>query len=363
MRYKVVVCGTGFGTFYAEAVVRAAEKFELAGIVASGSQRSKKCAEHYQVPLYHYVEEVPEDIQVACIAIRTNSLGGAGTDMALAFLKRGIHVILEQPVHHKDLQQCFKQALQSKCCFMTGDLYINMSEMRRFLQTCKHMQSKGEELTYIRAGFSVQAFYPFVEVLGQLIPGGKPSDIVMGEQMGDFKIISGKLGNVPFSFQFNNVMNPENPDNYMQLLHSFTCFYPSGRLELVDTRGPLVWYPRMNMPWSVLDEGGLPEKYPEHMYASSVQVLTPAEVNIDRPYYRFVEENWVQGIQMDLEKLYVMIAEPMKQRIKAQQEQRSSKLWHELTELFGYAQLDGALNPKMDGHAELREVAVLAEER
>lgn len=41
MPLKTVICGTGFGTFYAEAVFRDKKNFKLAGIVARGSERSK----------------------------------------------------------------------------------------------------------------------------------------------------------------------------------------------------------------------------------------------------------------------------------------------------------------------------------
>lgn len=358
---KVVVCGTGFGTFYAEAVKRS-EFFELAGIVAKGSERSRKCAAHYGVPLYHSPKEVPADIDAACVAIRSSSLGGAGTDMSLEFLKRGVNVILEQPVHHKDLMECYKTAKENHCCFMTGDLYLNMPEIRRFLKVCRYMREQGQKLMYLRAGSSVQAFYPFVEILKQLVPGGVIEELVIGEQRGGFKEANGKIGGIPISIQFNNDMNPEDPDNHMQLLHSFCCFYESGRLELVDTRGPLVWYPRLNMPWAVIKEGGLPETYPEHMLEKSVQVLTKAEY-LDKPYYRFVEEGFVDGVGRDLLKLKMLMSNKKEFLIKAQQEQSSSRMWNELTSAFGYAVLNEKLNPKpmeMDG---FKEACILEEER
>lgn len=360
---RVVVCGSGFGTFYAEAVKRSAPDFELAGIVAHGSERSRNCASHYGVPLYTSVQEVPGDVDLACVAIRSSSLGGAGTDISMAFLERGVHVILEQPVHHTDLARCFRAAKKRNCCFMTGDLYVNMPEIRRFLQLCAWFRGQGQQMEFLRAGFCIQAFYPFAEILGELFPNSSPQELKIGEQAGDFKMITGRMGSTPFCFQFNNAMNPEDPDNYMQLLHSFSCFYPSGRLELVDTRGPLVWYPRLNMPWSILAQGGLPKRYPAHMNEKSVQILTPEEERIDRPYHEFVNEGWVHGIQADLYKLQNMTRNPSAFLVKAQGEQKSSRLWHELTGEFGYAQLNHNLQMVPVAAEKLEKAGILHGER
>ena len=65
---------------------------------------------------------------------------------------RGINVILEQPVHHDDLKLCFKTAQKNKCCFMTGDLYMNMPEIRRFLQICHFMKTNGEKIEIVQGG-------------------------------------------------------------------------------------------------------------------------------------------------------------------------------------------------------------------
>lgn len=360
---KVVVCGTGFGTFYTEAVHRSPE-FELAGIVAQGSPRSVASARHYGVPLYHRVEDVPDDVDTACVVIRSSSLGGMGTDMSLAFLERGIHVILEQPVHHDDLKRCFKSARAHSCCFMTGDMYLNMPEMRRFLQVWRYLVSLGQKPEYLIASSSVQAFYPFVEMLCELMPAGATVRLTqIGQQQSSFKVVSGFLGELPFTLEWNNEMNPRDPDNFMQLLHSFTAFFPGGRLELVDTRGPLLWYPRLNMPWSVLDGGCLPETYPEHMNEKSLQILTPDIGSLEQPYYWAVENSWVEGIRRDLLRLAEMAEQPGLFLSKAQREQRASRLWNDLTREIGYAALNAGLEPPSLVAADLTAKALLPEER
>ncbi len=336
--YKLAVCGTGFGSFYAEAASQKPESVQLSGIVAKGSERSIRCAKHYEVPLYKSIDELPEDIDIVCVAVRTGSLGGKGTELALQLLQRGISVILEQPVHHDELKQCYKAAIKGRACFMTGNLYVNMPEIKRMLSVADMLKRKGANIEYISAGSSVQAFYPFAEIINRLLPAKKISLEEVSENAGGFKHAYGRIGEIPFLFEYGNQMDPEDPDNHMQLLHRFSIYYDAGRLELTDTRGPLLWYPRLNMPWSVLSGGGFPEKYPEHMYEQSVQVLSP-DINLNKPYYKFVEDSWVECIGEDIDKMILLINDQKEFLMKAQQEQKDSRLWNSMTATLGYAVL------------------------
>lgn len=359
---KTVVCGTGFGSFYAEAVVRKSSTFELVGIVANGSDRSRRCAAHYGVPLYFSVSELDQDVDLACVAIRTGALGGQGTEMSLQLLQRGVSVILEQPVHHEEVADCFRKARENNCCFMTGDLYMNMPEVRRMLQVTDYLRKEGVKLEYIKAGSSVQAFYPFIDILGRLVPGGVPSFSYVSEQQGSFKEAVGAIKDIPFSLQFNNDMNPHDPDNHMHILHSFSLYYESGRLELVDSRGPLIWYPRLNMPWSILSGGGLPDEYPEHMRTRFIGLLTPPS-EMEKPYSAFAGDIAIDSIGRDLMQIREMMGDQKKFLVKAQQEQTRSRLWNEMMTKLGYAVMNESLVPPTLKAEGLYQAGILPEER
>ena len=84
-KIKTLVCGTTFGLFYLEALQRLNDKFELVGILANGSERSKRCAANYNTTLYTDIDQVPKDIDLACVVLRTRALGGKGTEIAKYF--------------------------------------------------------------------------------------------------------------------------------------------------------------------------------------------------------------------------------------------------------------------------------------
>lgn len=55
-------------------------EFEVVGLLANGSNRSKLCADFYHVPLYTQIEDIPE-VDIACVVIRSRAVGGSGTDI------------------------------------------------------------------------------------------------------------------------------------------------------------------------------------------------------------------------------------------------------------------------------------------
>lgn len=101
-RLKVLICGSTFAQFYMLALEMSSDIFEFCGILAEGSARSVKCAEKYNIPFYSDIDELPQDIDIACVVVRSGVLGGNGTELSCRLLERGINVIQEQPLHKKE---------------------------------------------------------------------------------------------------------------------------------------------------------------------------------------------------------------------------------------------------------------------
>jgi len=59
----------------------------------------------FQQALYTDLNDLPRDIDAACVVVKSSVLGGKGTDLAIGLMNKGIHVLLEQPVHHNDLSE------------------------------------------------------------------------------------------------------------------------------------------------------------------------------------------------------------------------------------------------------------------
>ena len=50
-KLRVIVCGSTFGQYYIRALQTVPDEFEVVGLLANGSNRSKLCADFYHVPL------------------------------------------------------------------------------------------------------------------------------------------------------------------------------------------------------------------------------------------------------------------------------------------------------------------------
>lgn len=252
---KVVVAGGSFGRFYARGL-RLAPEFELAGIVGKGGPQSKACAAEFDVPLYGSVAEVPDDVRIACVVVRSGVVGGRGSELAQQFLARGVHVLQEQPVHHDELAACLKLARAHRVQYQLNAFYPHVAPVARFLAAAARLRA-AQEPVFLDAACSVQVVYPMVELLGRTLgtlrpwafevqPPPGPRVRALSRLDPPFRTVQGVLGGVPVTLRVQNQINPDDPDNHGHFLHRIALGVPGGTLTLADTHGPVVWHPRLH---------------------------------------------------------------------------------------------------------------------
>ncbi|MCO1578858.1 Gfo/Idh/MocA family oxidoreductase [Crossiella sp. SN42] len=252
---KVVVAGGSFGRFYARGI-RLAPELELAGILGRGGPQSTATAEEFGVPLYGSVAEVPAEVRIACVVVRSGVVGGRGTELAQEFLARGVHVLQEQPVHQDELTACLKLARANKVQYQLNAFYPHVEPIARFLAAAARLRA-AQEPVFLDAACSVQVSYPMVELLGRTLgtlrpwawealpqPGAELRALT--RQDPPFRLAQGVLGGVPVTLRVQNQINPDDPDNHGHFLHRIALGMPGGVLTLADTHGPVVWTPRLH---------------------------------------------------------------------------------------------------------------------
>ncbi|OAJ73335.1 thiazolinyl imide reductase subfamily [Brevibacillus sp. SKDU10] len=335
-RLRTVVCGSRFGQFYLEAVKALPEQFELVGLLAKGSERSRNCAERYGIELYTDIEQLPDDIDLACVVVRSTVMGGNGTEMSLKLLARNIHVISEQPIHHKDLALCLKVARQHGVHFKTGDLYVHLPAVRRFI-ACAQTMLKQQPALYIDAVCATQVSFPLMHILQEALPTIRPwkiSHVIKDE--GPFQVLTGLLGKIPITLRAHNEVDPHDPDNHLHLLHRVTIGVAGGSLSLTDTHGPVVWQPRLHVPDLPNIHEQLSAAPPEHLLGNSTQILGPAEPT---SYKDILMTQWPRAIGRDLLAMREMIfgqVDKSSMDTQAQQELLCSRQWQDWTQALGY---------------------------
>lgn len=331
-RLQTVVCGSRFGQFYCEALKVLPEQFELVGLLAKGSERSQKCAKHYGIRLYTEVDQLPASLDLACVVLRSGVMGGSGTGLALKLLARGIHVILEQPVHHRDLASCWRTARQNGVHFQLGDLYVHLPAVRRFI-ACARVMLEQQNALYIDAACATQVSFPLMHILLEALPAIRPWKISkVFKDEGPWQVLTGVLGKIPIILRAHNEVDPHDSDNHLHLLHRITIGVAGGSLSLIDTHGPVVWHPRLNVPDNHDMPGGLATAVPEHLRENSTRILGPSPVS----YQEILLKQWPRAIGRDLSALKKVIQGEAAPDTRAQQELLCSRQWQDLTTALGY---------------------------
>lgn len=291
-RPRVVVCGTRFGRVYLAAFRQRDFPFELAGIVARGSERSRACAERYGVPLYSSPGEVPDDVSIACVVVSAAMNGGRGTDLAKAFLARGIHVLQEHPLHHDELADCLAFARRHGVVYRMNTHYVHVAPVHRFIAAARELLSH-QDPVFVDAMCAFPVTYSLADILGRALGRLQPWRFAepvplarplrqASDAAAPFRGLDGVVGGVPLTLRIQNQLHPTDPDNYYHLFHRISLGTEGGNLTLVNTHGPVLWTPRPHMPADVKNGAEPEDSAAEYLRYPSATVLGPPESPIWR---------------------------------------------------------------------------------
>jgi thiazolinyl imide reductase len=368
-KLRVLVCGTRFGQVYLEAFRDPDLPFTLAGILATGSERSRACAQRYGAPLYTDPDQLPDDIDMACVVIRGGLLGGQGSALAQALMGRGIHVLQEHPLHHDELAECLRQARRNRVTYQLNSFYVNVAPVRRFLAAAGELLARQPAL-YVDAACGFQMAYSLLDILGRALGGIGPwalGDVAAPAGGGaadrdvPFRSVDAVLAGVPATLRVQNQMDPADPDNYAHLMHRVTIGVEAGSLTLVGTHGPTVWTARPEFPREVGGPAARPhfeEPAGGDRPAPSASVLGPAEVP---DYGEVFAKIWPAGVGRALGAMREAIesgADPLRQ---GQYHLSLCRVWQDLARRLGPPELLATEPPRMLTADALDAVAAAAE--
>jgi len=249
--FRVLVCGTNFGRFYAEAVHRR-PGYAPAGILSRGSAASRACAERLGVPHYTDVADLPAGIDAACVAVSSAISGGQGTELARALMDRGIHVLQEHPVHLTELTDNLTHARRRGVQYRLNTHYPHVAPVRDFVDAARRLVAQQRPL-FVDAATPVHLMHPLVDILGRAMgtlrpwrfadPAPLPADI--GPQ--PVRSLHGMLAGVPLTLRVHHQLDPSDRDNHALHWHRISIGTEGGVLTLADTHGPVLWSPRLHV--------------------------------------------------------------------------------------------------------------------
>ncbi|WP_165988997.1 Gfo/Idh/MocA family oxidoreductase [Streptomyces sp. YIM 98790] len=357
---RVVVAGTGFGRAYLAAFERRDFPFELAGILANGSARSRACAEHYAVPLWTGTGQVPDDIDMACVAVGGLMTGGRGPELAQELMRRGLPVLQEHPLHPDELVACLRTARTHGAVFRMNTHYPHVEPVRRFLECARGLGTRQRPL-FIDVTCAFQVLFTVFDILGEALGPIRPLGIhgvieepAAGGTPPPYRSLSGRFAGVPLTLRLQNELVASAPDNYSHMLHRITIGYEGGHLTLVNTHGPVQWSMRPHMPDDMKDLVRLADSTAAHLRVPSVQCIGPAE----GPSYREVlRELWPQATARAMTALWQEAANGAPSDAHVQRHLALTRLAMAVTEACGPVRMHRPGPPELISAEELTGTA------
>ncbi|ABD88579.1 thiazolinyl imide reductase [Rhodopseudomonas palustris] len=257
---RVVVCGTRFGEHYLAALAQARDSYQLVGILARGSERSRALAAHFDVPLYGRPSDIPDGVaDVACVVVRTTIFGGDGSRIAGELLSRGIHVLQEHPVYPGEVTQLKAKAREANVRYHVNTFYPHLPAGDLFTDYA-HQAGTARRPSFIELTTSRQLLYSSLDLLGRAL--GDLADfrldgpLVHRGAQPPFHAFQGSIRDVPFSLLLQSYLDPADPDHHSLVMHRIAVGWPEGTVNLLNSFGPVVWTHALYAPQYQRDDLG-----------------------------------------------------------------------------------------------------------
>lgn len=349
-RTRVLVCGANFGRFHAVAVRARPETYELAGVLTRGSDAARAWAAELGVPFHTDPEELPGDIDIACVAVGSAISGGRGTELAARLMARGIHVLQEHPLHLDEFTASLRLAREHGVQFRVASQYPHLTAVRRFVAAADRLRA-GRKVTFADLACPVHLLQPAIAITGAALGGLRPWELTAFPALPDhpFRVLQGRLAGVPLTVRVHHELNPADRDNHALLWPRVTVGTDGGVLTLADLHGPVLWHPRLHADRDgdgrfVLGDGAAekdrnaggrfapPSRTTEHLDLPPATTLAPAPHASFRDVF---DHAWPEAIAVTLDALRTAAADGTDVLRAAQFDLTVCRIWSRTAELLG----------------------------
>lgn len=243
---RVLIAGAKFGEVYLNAFLQPQAGLELAGLLARGSRRSQQLAHDFGIPLYTSLDAVPDDIDIACVVVRSTVAQGEGSQLAADLLRRGIHVLQEHPLHPDDVLRLQELARERGLTYWINSFYPHVPAGRCWIERASRIRDllDGQMPCSAHLTTSRQLLYSTLDLLLQA-SGVNGSEVRVEPLDGRdecFVPLSLALpGGCHAALRLQAYLDPADPDMHSLVMHQASLAWPSGYLMLEASYGPVLW--------------------------------------------------------------------------------------------------------------------------
>jgi len=234
-RIRIVVCGTGFGHAWIDAITRCRRRYELVAIIARGSRHSKDICHQYGVPMATSVPAVKTKIDAAIVAIG----GKAGEDITNEWLIRGVPVLMEHPVSPSFIGKVQRRGESFTRIHVNGH-FCDLPTVIRFIKICKRAIEPHRAFS-VAVIATPRTLYSCLDIAIALLPSREMTKIRFRRPelnfLGDPEY---RLG--PLHLKVNLMCSTSSADDAAGSLggHFIQLWLPDQRITLVGPTGPII---------------------------------------------------------------------------------------------------------------------------
>ncbi|CAM3820729.1 Gfo/Idh/MocA family oxidoreductase [Xenorhabdus thuongxuanensis] len=278
---RVLIVGSKFGELYLNAFLQPQSDLELVGILAQGSPRSQQLARDFNVPLFRSLDELPDDIDIACVVIRAEVIGGKGDQLTQALLARGISVIQEHPLDAEAIKRHQSIANKNNVMFWVNSFYSQCHAGRSWLHAAHQIHKLSQQRPV--SGYlttSRQLLFSALDLLLQACHCPEQIEITyVGQRSSIFHCFELSFAGTTITLDVQSYLDPRDPDMHNLVMHKMTLIWPTGYLTQEASYGPVIWTPVLHAPDHLNNEQSLYLNAGAYLHQPTSQVLCPATQN------------------------------------------------------------------------------------
>lgn len=334
---RLLICGTGFGKIYINAISKS-DKYELGGILGTGSSRTRELAEMFGVPCYTDMNDAIGKVDGACVIVPNAAGGGNGSAIACELLKKNIPTLLEHPAHEKEILDCLK-ASSKTTPFMLNPFYRYTEAVSEFIKLARYMATKSKIIN-ASLNCAIHVLYDGIDMLGCALGDiskwklGDASEGVETDLSGaGNRTVNAVIGEIPTMITVNTNVDSTDPDHPMHLYHEIGITFTTGKLILVNTNGPIVWLPFAKIPRNANNTLQFENGDAELNIPSGIVLSGTEAPSVSQTFSRI----WTGAVVKALDELFSQ--DITKKRMDGQYQIFVSRLWSDICQRVGYAKL------------------------
>jgi len=337
---KVLIVGSKFGEVYLNAFVQHHPDWRLAGLLAHGSPRSRTLAKAFGIPLFSELAQLPGDLDLVCIVVRSSIVKGDGSKLAEYFLQQGTSVLQEHPVHPDEIARLQHLARSSGCHYWVnsfypynaaGQIWINNSR-----DICHRLQQPpvwGQMIT------SRQLLYSALDLFCQaMVYDPAEIDVVLEKDDSPLQTLWLLTPDGHYMLCLQKHLSVEDPDQYSLVMHHLMLGWPAGYLSLGGSYGPVTWHQALSLH--------------DHQNNGMTMYQNPTEMGLDIPVCRTlssVPESWqevmesggpeaVRHVLVRLNQVWLLPEPEWDVALQADYQLALSRLWQKVLQAAGQAE-------------------------